>query len=235
MLPAIERRPRRSMYASESFPPSTIATRTSCGSELIRIRFVWVIAFSPARQQRPSEDGGGERRSARNQPGEATSVRRSQAGKPVYRGPGVGSRGGDRPRRPRGHDGEPPRSQGPGSHYPQHSRGGPGRLVPLTPTGPRSSHHCVGVRGPLALAVALAALAVPAPASAGWTRIGELPQGAGDTRADVELLPGGPPIALELIGSDTQFRLREGLLNPNGALAPVAADPLTTGRAATSP
>src|SRR4051812_11498383 len=115
MLPAIERRPRRSMYASESLPPSTIATRTSCGSELIRILLVWVIAFSPARRQRPSnEDGGGERRygcdpvpgqwprsaalrtegltdsvltavGRDEQPGAAALVRRTQAAKPCDR------------------------------------------------------------------------------------------------------------------------------------------------------
>src|SRR3954447_20767836 len=63
MLPTIERRPRRSMYASESLPPSTIATRTSWGSAVIRIRLVWLMEFSPAQDARPRERGcGGTRR-----------------------------------------------------------------------------------------------------------------------------------------------------------------------------
>src|SRR5882762_1834439 len=49
MLPTIERRPRRSMYASESLPPSTIATRTSCGSALVSMRLTWVMCISVPR------------------------------------------------------------------------------------------------------------------------------------------------------------------------------------------
>src|SRR3954464_3440386 len=49
MFPTIERRPGRSMYDSESLPPSTIATRTSCGSALISMRLTWVIGVSVPR------------------------------------------------------------------------------------------------------------------------------------------------------------------------------------------
>src|SRR6185503_13309022 len=49
MLPTIDRRPRRSMYASESLPPSTIATRTSCGSALVSMRLTCVMNISVPR------------------------------------------------------------------------------------------------------------------------------------------------------------------------------------------
>src|SRR6476660_6715872 len=56
MLPTIDRRPRRSMYASDSLPPSTIATRTSCGSALVSMRLTWVIYLSVPRRGTHAEE-----------------------------------------------------------------------------------------------------------------------------------------------------------------------------------
>src|SRR3954452_1764633 len=48
MLPAMDERPRRSMYASASLPPSTMPIRTSWGSAVMRMRLVWVMVFLSA-------------------------------------------------------------------------------------------------------------------------------------------------------------------------------------------